>query len=257
MILPVRVTRVVPLGSSMKPPIVYNGATRVFGYGFTVRGSRMVSVDPFGEASDALRCPRYGGCLNPFCASLCEEDRAMLCALSRGKIYEDGTWNGPKPFKNSSLILQKGCLVGHVKTCEGKGFGISLFCPGDIINVVRLGKRPATALRYEVDDHAAYAAGKCSLCVVSVEDFNALRAKSASLANALLNRILSQYENSVLFTTNVGLASSEERVRLFFREAKRLGVDVAGITHENLGKILGINRVTVTRAIGNVLSEVG
>lgn len=57
--------------------------------------------------------------------------------------------------------------------------------------------------------------------------------------------------------SNMGLASSEQRARLFFREARRLGVDMADITHENLSKILGINRVTVTRAMGTVLSEEG
>lgn len=209
------------------------------------------------RGSGAVVCPRHGGALNPFCASLSAEDREKLCAASCGKVFEDGTWNGARASKGFLFIIQEGCLIGHAKSAGGKGYGISLFPPGSITNIVRLKDRPDTALDYGSDDHAGYAAGRCSSCMVGVREINDLRSKSVSLANALLNQALMQHENSTLFMSNVGLASSEQRVRLFFREARRLGVDIADITHENLSKILGINRVTVTRAIGMVLSEEG
>ncbi len=208
--------------------------------------------EPNGEV-----CSRCGGALNPFCASLCDEDRERLCAASRGKVFEDGTWNGARASRGFLFIIQEGCMIGHAKSADGKGFGISLFPPGSITNIVRLKDRPDTALEYESDDHAGYAAGRCSSCMVGVKEANDLRSRSVSFANALLNQALTQHENSTLFMSNVGLASSVQRVRLFFREARRLGVDMADITHENLIKILGISRVTVTRAMGTVLSEEG
>lgn len=117
--------------------------------------------EPNGEV-----CSRCGGALNPFCASLCDEDRERLCAASRGKVLEDGTWNGARASRGFLSIIQEGCMIGHAKSADGKGFGISLFPPGSITNIVRLKDRPDAALEYESDDHAGYAAGRCSSCMV-------------------------------------------------------------------------------------------
>ena len=49
--------------------------------------------------------------------------------------------------------------------------------------------------------------------------------------------------------------SGVERIAWLLDELDDVGVDTAGVTHEVIGRLLGMNRVSVTRLMGSVLEQ--
>lgn len=191
------------------------------------------------------------GCRHPLCAVLPEQARRELCRNARPFDVPAGTDLVIADFSNEIILLREGCAFGGVfRSGREKGIVTTLSKPGDVVNIVRLqmSRRPRDA--HWNNDHWGIVVADVRGCAVPSLLVDRLAEEHHAFALALLVLALEKYSATLELGSMMSALSGVERVRWLDDLLKEVGSSVFELTHDRIGRIVGMNRVSVTRAMG-------
>jgi CRP-like cAMP-binding protein len=180
---------------------------------------------------------------NTFCTSIGESLQGCLC---RACLHLTLRPKQELLFEQSSrqvAVITQGVVISLFLTPDGKQRCAELLKTGDLLGVDNLFHKATEQTGYMV------ALTDVSLCLFPVEAFQALYQQSADFSRAVLASLSARLHKSLNHLMFMQAASSEEKVSAIIDYLAAEDVDTSYLTHEDLGLIADLNRVTVTRAI--------
>lgn len=187
------------------------------------------------------------GCTNSFCRSLGEASRKRLF---ESKIWVTYSNKDEQPFfleNRQILILETGAIIGYRSNVDVKMQSVTLVQPGDLLGIVSLfsdSNRESFSISPLIDS-----AG----CMISLRTMEKLILEDPELCTATIRQYSNRYSRVVDSFMNKTLGSSEQRVEYALAQLKDIGIKY--VTHENLALLSGLNRVTVTKALGHICKK--
>ncbi|MEA5020693.1 MAG: hypothetical protein VB027_10040 [Gordonibacter sp.] len=158
-------------------------------------------------------------------------------------------------IENEAFIFRAGVAATVISEKEGKSLGIYLAEPGFVSNIMRIS---GTTNRHKADfnaGHYGYAFTDLRGCAVPLEVMRTLFRRDQQFAELMFAHLADHYKDALTSMTLLSEASGEERIAWLLDEFDRVGVDAVGVTHETIARLLGMNRVSVTRLMKSVLSS--
>jgi CRP-like cAMP-binding protein len=184
-----------------------------------------------------FREERLMDCANSFCKALDDSLREVLCSAKvRFKF-------GPK--QDGFFYVGEGQLIlidhGHIITVrqrsDGKQKGIEVLRGGDILGLSQLCDTIST------NTIMIMAREKTEGCLFTKEFFRSLCLKNGTFANVVLVNICRRFSDAIAQIEHLSLDNSMEKL-LF--AIGRVQPEIK-LTHEELGILAGMNRVTTTK----------
>ena len=192
-----------------------------------------------------MRAPTScASCTNPFCQSLCER--------SRKRIFEAKTWvtyssKEDQPFfleNRQILILEQGAIIAYRSNVDVKMQSITLVRPGDLLGIVGM-------FSNKQRDHFSIAPLADSAgCMLPLRVMEQLVQEEPDICVAVMRQYSDRYSRVVDGFINKTMGTSEQRVEYSLQSLREIGIQY--VTHEHLALLSGLNRVTVTRALGRI-----
>ena len=194
-------------------------------------------------------------CESSFCLSLGESARCHLCGMKKNVRYQK-----QKVYylsREELFLITRGNMLTIRTNSDGKCQAIALLHEGDFLSSTSL----FNTLVNE-DDICVYTLTNCEVCVFSVQEFLEHSLSYPDIVLALLKNTSQRFWEIIRILNHVSLDNSESRIlnllNLLFEENTHY-CNYDGITlplsHEELAMIVGLNRVTTTRAIDNLQKQ--
>lgn len=206
-----------------------------------------------GDGEIMIKCnPRE---MNPFCSRLSEKARNEFCrncSLMQAKRGECLPTSGRL---HAIGIVQTGALAIDVPTETGGAFSTFVAYRGDVLNITKLARDNSSYDATFNDTHSAFAVVDSSVGIVPAEAVLDILEKDPQTCLILLEEALSRIQVIVETLEASKTSDSLVQVRRLIDALDSAGIGSANVTHETIGKILGMNRVTVTRAMAKILKE--
>ena len=183
---------------------------------------------------------------NSFCRSLGEKTRDRVCrACLRLQIKS----RQELLFEQSArqiAIINDGVVISVYTTQDGKQKCAELLKPGFLLGV--------DSLFHHSKDQTSYllALTDVKVCLFPVEAFQTFYQQSSEFSLAVLESLSSRLHKSVNHLLLMQNSSSEEKISMVLEYLESQGVTTSYLTHEDLGLLADLNRVTVTRAIKSI-----
>lgn len=194
-----------------------------------------------------VRCNR-----NSFCSSLEPATRAALCKSKVRAHYKARQIIELSIGRHGQLmLLDKGQVITMRTRSDGKQKGIEYLREGNILGLSRLfddSNEPGTL--------TVYAKSPLEVCLFSTEGFEQLCMTYNDLAREVIRSLSQRFSCAINDIEHISLDTSEEKVLYVVRSlsSRHAGSsrDPLPFTHEELGLLAGISRVTVTRVIDHL-----
>lgn len=209
-----------------------------------------------GGAGHHMSCVQSGDQVAPsFCSDLPVEVRRLLCEESRIVSFSQGDVVSYGGFGRSLYIVVDGCLVTQFTSESGVSQGINFVQMGDLVNFF--------ALYDELDsghdetwrmNHAALAVVDTSVCAIPIEVVVEVMRGHPDFAEFLLVRALEKLRKTIECASHLHNSTAETRVRFLLDLLEDHGLRADSLTHESIAGVLGLTRVTVTRAFSKIYS---
>jgi CRP-like cAMP-binding protein len=176
-------------------------------------------------------------CTNSFCKTLDASTREILCAAKvRFKF-------GPKQDgffyvgEGQLILIDQGHIITVRQRSDGKQKGIEVLRSGDILGLSQL------CDTISANTILIMAREKTVGCLFTKEFFRALCLKNGAFANAVLTNICRRFSDAIAQIEHLSLDNNMEKL-LFAID--RVQPEIK-LTHEELGILAGMNRVTATK----------
>lgn len=191
--------------------------------------------------------------MNPFCGAVGDATLEQLCRSSRQLLIKKGSFFSAADISSEVLVIKSGVVTAVLSTEKGKSQGIFMGRPGYVVNIMRVA---GDTDRYETDfndGHFGCAFTDVRACAISLDEVRRFFREDSSFAWRLFVHLSDRYKDALRSMTLMTELSGAERIAWLLDELSDAGVDVAGVTHETIGRLLGMNRVSVTRLMGSAL----
>lgn len=196
-------------------------------------------------------CSRNG--MNAFCASLSESAREALCSSARMVDFKKRERISLSAVQDEVAIIRQGVVACQVVRSESaRSIASFIAVKGDVINIMRV---PGDTAAYQENFNEAdwgYVLQPVRICSVRLDLLRELLA-DVTMAKAVIGQLSDRYKDVMERMHQLRFDGSEQRVRWLLGYLEQRGVDAASVTHEEMAQMLGMNRVTVTRAINELL----
>ncbi|MEG2934413.1 MAG: Crp/Fnr family transcriptional regulator [Gordonibacter sp.] len=194
-----------------------------------------------------MRCCAEGS-MNRFCASLCDETRRVMCAVSRETKLKRGDIISAAAVSDYVGIVQGGALAMMVNGSTAEGIVASFVAfSGALGSIQRLaGEHGSHKAAFNEGDYG-YALVPSSICLVPLDTIRDLFVRDSDFAFKVFVQSTDQYRDALERLAHVGSLPVKDRVRWLFGTLEQHGVDTSRVTHEQIAHVLGVNRVTVTK----------
>lgn len=155
-----------------------------------------------------------------------------------------------------SLCIIKSGVVAVIKAADdGSMRGLFIVQQGQIANVTRVvGDTDLYAAEANEADFA-YALCDARICLIPLGVAKEYVRANGDFAFAILRQMADRYRDSVEYLTVMAGAQGVERIRLLLDMIRATGLDPMQLTHGQIGRLLGMNRVTVTRLLGKAYED--
>lgn len=189
---------------------------------------------------------------NSFCSSLESATRAALCKSRVRAHYEARQVIELAIGRHGQLmLLDKGQVITVRARSDGKQKGIEYLGEGNILGLSRLfdeANEPGTL--------TVYAKSSLEVCLFSTEGFEQLCMTYSDLARQVIRSLCHRFSCAINDIEHISLDTSEEKVLYLVRSLSSRYTGSSRhplpFTHEELGLLAGISRVTVTRVIDHL-----
>lgn len=175
---------------------------------------------------------------NAFCHTLTVSTRQRLC---RTCLHMHLKSKQELVFQESSeqvAIILDGVVISLFITEDGKQKTSELLIPGDILH---------TETNYML------ALTEARLCLIPMEAFKTFYLQYQDFSQSMLNSMRDRFRRSMNHLLLLQTSTSQEKLRIVMDFLKDAGVNTSTLTHEDLALLADLNRVTVTRAIKNII----
>lgn len=125
--------------------------------------------------------------------------------------------------------------------------------PGYIGNVIRIaGDSPSYGVGFN-DAHEAYAFTDARICVIPLDVVRRMFREDVDFAWMILSNLTDRYKDSLKATELLTEKSGVKKVVYVLDLLAEAGVDPSAVTHKTIGKMLNMNRVSVSRLMRQAL----
>lgn len=194
------------------------------------------------------------GDLSPQARSkLGEETARLFDCCSRELFVSKGEECRADSVEDYLLVVKSGIIVVIMPSPSGKSAGLFFAEPGRIVNIMRIAGDTDQYGKDFNDAHFGYALADTRLACVSLNDVRVQMKENSALASELMAQLTDRYKATLEIMTTMVEMSGADRIKWLFDRAERAGLDPLDLTHEMIGRLLGMNRVSVTRLMGKVL----
>lgn len=189
--------------------------------------------------------------MNSFCASLSPQARCMLCSKAKACFWSVGDRTDYAQFTAKGIyIIREGFLVTSTLSEEGSVQGINFVGSGELSNLFAI----YDAIDTKHDPHwrtnqFAMAVKESSACTVPASVFLDMMKASPSFSNMMLARVFDKLKSTIEYSGDFHEGTSAERIAALLSHLDRNGVRIGDLSHRKIGEILGLSRVSVTRAL--------
>ncbi len=181
-------------------------------------------------------------CGNPFCEFLDQETKSWLCdhitvTYETPKQIQQNRWN------RQLEVVTEGVLVKYMVLQNGGLQFVEILGPGSILGEHNL---------FKVRDYPEYetiALTKVGRCHLPIQIAEQIYNENKEFAKVLVNSLISQRNQNHTFRLNLQSKNNTEKIEFILSFLSNLGVEEHNITQDILALILGISRVTVSRAL--------
>ena len=195
--------------------------------------------------------------MNPFCGAVGDTVLGELCRSSRQLLIKRGSSFSATDISSEALVIRSGVIAAVLSTEKGKSQNIYVARPGYVANIMRVaGDTDQYGVDFN-DGHFGCAFTDVRACAIPLETVRRLFRDDASFAWTLFAHLSDRYKDALKSMTSMTGLSGAERIAWLLDELRGAGVDPACVTHEVIGRLLGMNRVSVTRLMGSVLGRRG
>lgn len=177
---------------------------------------------------------------NAFCITLSETTRQQLCRASLQMHLKAKQELVFQVSYEQVAIIVDGVVVSLFVTEDGKQKTSELLIPGDIL---------------QTETNYMLALTEAWLCLVPVDAFRTIYLQHQDFAQAMLKCMRERFRRSLNHLMLLQSSTSKEKVSIVLDFLKKAGVDTSSLTHEDLAMLADLNRVTVTRAIKDIVYE--
>lgn len=184
-------------------------------------------------------------CTNSFCQSLTPE--------SREKLFKARHWVNYK-YKNEQivffghghlLILESGALMTIRGLAQGKKAGIDILKAGDLLGIIQIFNDD-----YEKSISILPLSSVCG-CLIPINVMNRLINENHDISNAVIAHFSRRFARILCHLSVYSLGTSRDK--LDYALVATNDLDIKQLTHEELATLSGLNRVTVTRTIREIM----
>lgn len=193
--------------------------------------------------------------MNSFCRSLSEQTRCKLCAASRKLLVKRGASLPVTEFASEMLIVKSGVIASVLLTENGRTQGHFLGRAGYLANIIRVA---GTTQRYGVEfneTHFGFAFTDARLCSIRIDVVRQLFHEDPEFAWKMFSEVSDRCKDVMQSLSLLTEMSGAEKVAWVLDELEDNGVDLTTVTHESIGRVLNMNRVSVTRVMASALEQ--
>lgn len=183
-------------------------------------------------------------CQNPFCSTLAPEIRKEIAESGRWVKYQYKKLQYLF-FGNSNLyIIEHGIALTIRDDSRGKSAGIDILHDGDLIGIVQLynPNYESTISILPLTD--------ISGCLISIDSFQRIIRNHLEITIPIIAQYSNRFAQLISHSVIRQLGSIEERVDYLTTLMKQY--NLTQITQEEMALFLGVNRVTISRALRNL-----
>ena len=191
--------------------------------------------------------PDPDNCQNCFCRSLTQKSREKIC---KAKIWVNYSKKHQQIFfleNKQIIILEQGVVMPLRSAVNVRQQSVDLMRAGDLLGIVNLfaeGERESFTVLPLMDS-----AG----CMIPVTMFENFIRTDSDIAEAVIKQYSARYSRVVDNFVCKTLNSSEDRLKYAITQLKKNGVPFA--SHEEIALLSGLNRVTVTKKMSQILRD--
>lgn len=208
-----------------------------------------------GQPTVSGPCPCSDAEMNPFCKSLNAQTRCKLCAASRQLRIKRGATIPVSEFASEMLIVKSGVVASALLTENGKTQGAFIAQKGYVANIIRIAGRTERYDETFNDSHFGCAFTDACLCAVQIEAVRKCFHEDPEFAWKMFSEISDRCKDVMQSLTLLTEMSGAEKVAWVLDELEGMGVDLTTVTHESIGRILNMNRVSVMRVMAAALEQ--
>lgn len=199
-----------------------------------------------------MACPCTEETVNSFCAMLPPEDRRKLCECAKVVDFKAKDRPTVASIADSVIILREGAISANV-VLDDSGEEVASFIavPGDVANIMRIaGDTQEFREDFNEADYG-YVIVPSRGCAVSLKDMRELLGNK-TIASAVVSRLTDCYKRALFRMYQTNYSKAEDRVRWLIERLDEIGVGSTLLSHEEMARILGMNRVTVTKTLQKI-----
>lgn len=186
-------------------------------------------------------------------AKLGEETARLFDCYKRELFVPKGGECRADSVEDFLLIVKSGVIAVIMPSSSGKSTGLFFAGPGCIVNIMRVAGDTDRYGKDFNDAHFGYALADSRLALVPLHDVRAQMEENSALASELMAQLTDRYKATLEIMTTMVEMSGADRIKWLFHRADQVGLDPLDLTHEMIDRLLGMNRVSVTRLMGKVL----
>ncbi|MEG1906814.1 MAG: Crp/Fnr family transcriptional regulator [Gordonibacter sp.] len=194
--------------------------------------------------------------LNPLCARLPESIRSQLCCKAREIKLERNAFVSVADHPNNVAIIRTGALAIEIPSENGSGFSSFIGGPGYLVNVIRISSARGNRVSSYNEHHRMMAIAPSTACRIPIDTINKLMDECPPLMRIALNQLTERLADVTDRLVQSEDLTSEDKIEWLLTKLKELDIAPHEVTHEIIARILGLNRVTVTRHMRTVLERI-
>lgn len=189
----------------------------------------------------------YDNSSNSFFKNLSPDSRAKILKASQ-RIYYNNKKEQVIIFGNGRiLILDSGFIMTIRSNEQGKRVGIDILRPGDLLGICQL-------FNYNYENTISIL--PLSLVhgyVISLENMSKLIEENRDISLAVISQFSQRFIRVINHLSVNTLGTSKDKLKYTLQTIKNLNIKLP--THEELAIFSGLNRVTVTNNLNEVLAD--
>lgn len=138
---------------------------------------------------------------------------------------------------------------------NGGQFSTCVIGPGDAFNLVGMvGDKKYHSSAFN-DSHRMVAVTDLVFAIIPIKAARELFGECNEFAKMLFEAAIGRSRVIIESLENAMTLESTDRVTFLLDRLEDTGVDISEVTHDSIAKVLGMNRVTVTRAMAKLIRE--
>ncbi len=208
-----------------------------------------------GVGRGGFRCTEVR--INPFCSDVSTGTREMLCSSARHVSITKGSTVSAVSFSKEVLVVKSGVLAVALSTEKGGSQGLFVADSGCLINAMKIAGATRHFDEGFNDSHLGYALTDLRGCAIPLSLMRRAFEDDPAFARVVLSEITDRYRGALQNMALMAESSGVDRIVWLLDELERTGVGINGITHDLIGRLLCMNRVSVTRLMSKALERYG